>query len=488
MLDVILVDDEPAVLRRLKTIVPWETLGWRVVATAGDGEDGLAAIEEHSPDLVITDIRMPVLDGLELADRASALDHPPEIVFLTGYGEFELVRRALRMGAVDYLLKPVDADKLREALRLVKQRRLAHSDEDTALDWARRALAGDLRAEEQAPFDFSQYSIIVLHVRYATEGGARETASHEARGEGSGLICARRGALDSDYLLAVRDDDDDAAMSLARSLIEESRPGDVVVGIGKPAYAPAHIERSAAQARRAADEAYYEGTGRPIRASDLVQSWAPGTSDAILDARTRLMSVVRTMDGAGVQKIIEDLRAELERRRPDPVVANQQLLDLATALRLEFGGKASSPVSERRAIATLSDTLSLVRSEAVELIGQLGAKWGARTEPISDWVRRYLRTHYSEAVTLKLLADLAHLSPVYLGHRFREETGHSFQTELLETRMRIAADALLGSDAPIHVIARQVGYTAPVNFYRGFKRIHGMSPAQFRASHMKEKE
>lgn len=483
MLDVILVDDEPAVLRRLQTIVPWESLGWRIAATAADGEDGLAAVTAHSPDLVITDIRMPVLDGMELARRAVELDDPPEFIFLTGYGEFDLVRHALRLGVVDYLLKPVDAEKLKEALELVKERRFANVGRDSAADWAHRAIAGELKPAERAPFDLAEYSVVALHVRYTSEDGPRAVRTGDYR-----LICARSGALDADYLLPIREVDRASIRFVADRLIDAAVPVAGVVGVGNAAHAPAHIERSAAEARRAADEAYYEGTGCPLFASDLRASPEPDASDAVLDARTRLVSLIRTMDGAGVQTVIDDLRSELLRRRPNPTDLQQRLSDLATALRLQFAGAPRSTTRPAAAICTLDDTLDALRVEALDLIGLLGAKWGARTEPVSEWVRRYLRAHYSDGITLKKLADLAHLNPVYLGHRFRAETGCSFQSELLATRMRVAAEALLGSDAPIHVISRQVGYTAPVNFYRGFKRIHGMSPAQFRATHKKEKQ
>ena len=103
MIRLLIVDDEPLFRSGLRRTVPWEALGFQVVAEAINGKDALDQLAERGVDLVLTDIRMPVMDGLELLDRLRPLGIPG--VVLSAYDEFSLVKQAFRRGAVDYILK-----------------------------------------------------------------------------------------------------------------------------------------------------------------------------------------------------------------------------------------------------------------------------------------------------------------------------------------------------------------------------------------------
>lgn len=108
MYKVVLADDETIALEGLRTLTDWEELGFEVCGACENGEEALAAIIRSSPDLVITDIRMPEIDGLELIRRVRSLDmEQPVFIVLSGYGEFEYARTAIRYGVRHYLLKPV---------------------------------------------------------------------------------------------------------------------------------------------------------------------------------------------------------------------------------------------------------------------------------------------------------------------------------------------------------------------------------------------
>ena len=118
---VIVVDDEPMILRGLSRY-PVEQLGLQVVGKASNGEEALWQINKLEPHIVITDIRMPAMNGLELMKRVMA-DRPSMVVVpLSGYGEFEYSREALRHGAFDYLLKPVSRSELEQTMRRAKSR------------------------------------------------------------------------------------------------------------------------------------------------------------------------------------------------------------------------------------------------------------------------------------------------------------------------------------------------------------------------------
>lgn len=128
---ILLVDDEPMILEHTKKLLDWKALGCVIVGEAHNGEEGLKLIQSLHPDIVITDVVMPGLTGLEMMDRAAGLKDI-NYIFLSGYQEFDYVRHALRAGAVDYLLKPVEAADLKGTLLRMMRRGLSVEEDYTA--------------------------------------------------------------------------------------------------------------------------------------------------------------------------------------------------------------------------------------------------------------------------------------------------------------------------------------------------------------------
>lgn len=121
MYKVMLVDDEEMEREAMAEIIPWEQLGMTLVDTAWNGIEGLEKIKQHIPDIVITDIKMPVMDGLELIGKAQELYPHMMFVVLSGYGEYEYTSNAMKMGIRHYILKPCDERKIMEVLSNVKE-------------------------------------------------------------------------------------------------------------------------------------------------------------------------------------------------------------------------------------------------------------------------------------------------------------------------------------------------------------------------------
>lgn len=140
MYKVLLVDDEMFVRKGLMNLMDWHSLGYEICGEASNGEEALDCIEQLQPDLVIVDIRMPVLDGLALIHQVtSQMVNPPLFVIVSGYHDFKYAQQALRYGVHDYILKPIDETELESTLR-----KLA-----TALDLKRLAsLTGEKLATE----------------------------------------------------------------------------------------------------------------------------------------------------------------------------------------------------------------------------------------------------------------------------------------------------------------------------------------------------
>ncbi|MFC7063364.1 response regulator transcription factor [Halobacillus seohaensis] len=119
-LKVLIVDDEPIICQGLSRTVPWEDLGAEVVGEAYDGEEALEFMDEEDVDLVLSDVRMPVMDGLELAEQIRCQYPQTRMIIISGYDEFDYAKRAMRQGVKDYLLKPVDINELMKLVEITR--------------------------------------------------------------------------------------------------------------------------------------------------------------------------------------------------------------------------------------------------------------------------------------------------------------------------------------------------------------------------------
>ena len=108
----IICDDDEIILKGLCSVIDWASLGIELVGTAGNGKEGLALLKEQRPELLMTDIRMPHVDGLQLIEEGKKLNPGLMAIVFSGYDDFEYARRALKLGVQDYLTKPINMDEL----------------------------------------------------------------------------------------------------------------------------------------------------------------------------------------------------------------------------------------------------------------------------------------------------------------------------------------------------------------------------------------
>lgn len=127
---IMIIDDEPLIRRGLESMIPWDRLQCRLLGQASNGEDGLARIRSLGPDIVFTDIRMPKLDGLAMIQESLKEPSPPLFIVLSGYSDFDLVRAAMRLGAIDYLMK-LELEEL-ELIRVITEAKKRLSTSGTA--------------------------------------------------------------------------------------------------------------------------------------------------------------------------------------------------------------------------------------------------------------------------------------------------------------------------------------------------------------------
>lgn len=209
MLKVIVLEDEPMVRRELALLTPWDDLGIIFSGEASNGSEGLVLAEKVRPDIVVTDIRMPGMDGLgfiaEASSRFAAAGIPvPEFIILSGFSEFEYARSAIRLGVSEYLLKPVGDEDLRAALLRAKERISSRSERSRT----EKALFSEYAVPAgRAPGDsYVESTVRILKDRYI-QGVTVEEAAAEiglSAGHLSRLFKQETGYTFVDYLMHVR--------------------------------------------------------------------------------------------------------------------------------------------------------------------------------------------------------------------------------------------------------------------------------------------
>ena len=120
MLKVLIVDDESIIREGLKTIINWSEYGFEICDTASNGREGLQKVQEHRPDLAIVDIKMPVMDGIKMAEQLREQKDQCRVIILTAYSDFTYAQKFIELGAVSYILKPVEQEDLVKVLEKVK--------------------------------------------------------------------------------------------------------------------------------------------------------------------------------------------------------------------------------------------------------------------------------------------------------------------------------------------------------------------------------
>ena len=165
MLKVVIVEDEDIIRKGLVCTVDWQSMGACVVGEASDGEQGLQVVREQQPDVVLTDIRMPRISGLAMAEALQQSGSRAAIVFLTSYADFAYAQEALRLGAADYLLKPVEEEELRAVLQKLARTEGEKGQPETSnlpelVDWL-----GLLQQDGLNPYVRDVLGLIVAHYR-----------------------------------------------------------------------------------------------------------------------------------------------------------------------------------------------------------------------------------------------------------------------------------------------------------------------------------
>lgn len=523
-----MVDDEEEIRKGISRKIDWSALGFQLVGEAENGADALELAEQLRPDVVLTDIKMPFMDGLTLCRHLQSLLPATQLVVFSGFDDFELARQAIGLHVSGYILKPINASELSEVLESLRRQMDAQRDERQNVEALRRRyeeslpvmrelffsrlldgwIKPDQVRERAARYDISlpngRWTVALIQV--GENGDDSGTAKNELTLFSVRAFVSENFSLDGYDIRPVLYKDAvalpaclgqggdvyrfmselDRIVSLARSYL-----GLVLtVGVGRPCEGVETLSQSALQAMSALEYRLLMGPGRVIYLGDL----EPDTSVSLSfdeDDERALTSVVKL--GTGEQ--VEDCVARMMRRVGQAGLSLNQchvffLELLAFLIRLTrsvnipqktvFGEGFSGGV-QLTDFHSLKDLEDWCRERFLRLRDALNRQ---RTDTASNLVEKakeYIRSNYAEKdLSVETLCSYLHLSPAYFSTVFKRETGTGFAAFVTEVRMEAASRMLRETDDKTYLIAEHTGYDDPNYFSYVFKRHFGMSPSQYR--------
>ena len=493
-LKVVIVEDNPTTVLSLVKTIDWDVMKCEVAGTAGDGESGGVMIRQLKPDIVLTDIRMPVKSGLDMI--ADVREDVPDcrFVIITGYDEFQYASQAIKLGVFDYLLKPIDNEEVMRTVRRAAAVTRRQMENDVALEQAenlkmRAQLLTLLTNDSQrgqgvhellagAGLQFHTYYIMALQQteeRYFSQAVLNRVEAVLARRRMRTVTLL---LYDLAVIFVPRGDDGkgwheeatELACDLFDELVNPVRIG--VSGLGQSSHA-------IRQARRALWEAALrKGNRACVFYED--QGDGPVGQEHIADTQRQIDELIaraELTDGFAA----EAARALAEQSGRQYSNLRAMMFLYTTGLRRRFGLSADEELD-----AVMSGIWFVSTEEDVRLcLKELNEAFLRRMDmPKQSLLTRnalqYINLHAIEGIQLNDVADKLCVSANYLSALIRKETGVTFHEHMLEARMNVARSMLADPRILVEEVARAVGYGNYISFYNAFKRIEHMTPTEYR--------
>ncbi len=441
MLRAMLVDDERMALEGLKLLIDWRSAGFVVCAECTNAAEALDRLADAQPNLIVSDIRMPGMDGLKLMEAARSRGFDGQFVIASGYGDFEYAKQAIRLGVAGYLLKPVEP-----------------SDASEVLAQVRKALISRDAGSSQRGAAFHHDLTALLSGRSAPTEALPKDDLWRLATWGTPLPLERVREIQSAF----------PEGAASTHIVEDKE------------YLALHWPREGQEPSWFDAEALFCGLCREVKKSEpaaLSQLFGRRSAlerqlNANLDALDASLQAVCLAVALRQPEAFSLRCAELEAL--SSACGAEAKAHAKRHMITEFTQKLSGrPAELQRFLAAQDASLEALGFLVIELLAPVKAR-------ISDRATEYALAHIDERLTLEDLAGALGYNPGYLGRIFREERGEAFREWLVNRRMENAAALLADTGAPVNDIVSRVGFYQYKRFLAHFKRRYGQTPESYR--------
>ena len=534
---VFLVEDEMVIRRGIKNSIDWEKEGYIFCGEASDGELAYPMIIKEKPDILITDIRMPFMDGLELCKLVKKELPNIKILILSGYDEFDYAKEAIRLGVTEYLLKPISSGKLLEALNGVSESiRREKEDKDLVRKYMEemrentehekqkffeQMIAGNLSMADaletgkkyEMNLSAGMYNLLLFRFTLGEENrksgellGEAEYAIEKLTERLEYVFEFQRGVEGWAFLLMADNEEQmsERVKELSKDLEEIMKNYSIIAyfgGIGQPVARLRELEESFREAERALAARFTMELNRIISVEDIRMAQNVDTLDDIEITSFGEIEKTRTMlekflnNGAEdeIDEFVDVYINELPEENLKSVLMRQYIIMDAYIVMMSFCEKIEGIEGEMQAQSeelknsmktsqTLEEIKNYIRMLLKKIIGVRDTISGRRYSDIIEIAKDQIRkTYMSDEISLNTIAAEVGMSPSYFSSIFSKVMGKTFVEYLTEIRMDRAKELLMCSSMKTSEIGYEVGYKDPHYFSYIFKKTQNCTPKEFRA-------
>lgn len=531
MYKVVLADDEKIIVEGLKAFIDWEEAGFSIAGEAYNGEDGVRLAQETGADVVITDIRMPLLSGTEMISRIREFNPDCKFMVLSGYSSFEYAQDAVNRGAFCYLLKPVQEEQLRNNLEAIRKELDAknlqteemtklHTQLQESLPVVRERYLCEMATDDTMKpeqilkkweflnlgYSLDCFGIFVMEVdglekkygedienmmllRFAVINITEELVYNKragvvfsyARDRIAVLCCGMNGAKP----------DHQSILELARDIqgtIKRCLKETVSIGIGKLYTMSAGMCRSFEEAERALKYKLIYGENSLVDVYEIEEEDRGFTFP--LELEKNLLSMVELGKTEEAGEILRDI---FDYAMAGGASSPQTVYDLcmnfavlvsrcAVLSGIPYGGLGGGSgfmerLLEMKTAGELQEYLEQIVTQTTEKIQKNRMQ---KQQGTLGKVKEYVEQHYAEDLTLDFLAKKFFMNACYLSQLFKKELGCNFVDFLTGIRITAAKKLILDPELKVYEVGCRTGYNNPRYFSQLFERLTGYTPSEYR--------
>lgn len=536
MQKVFLVEDEIVMREGIKNNIPWEEEGFEFVGEASDGELAYPLILSEKPDILITDIKMPFMDGLELSRMVKKEFPNMKIIILSGHNDFDYAKQAIHIGVTDYLLKPISSSKLMEAVKKVSEIIHKENEEKKLIEQYKKEMEENLVHKKQRffyelvkgkmtlakviekgnslgidlvagaynillfkvnvkenPFEYSKNLIEILnHINELLEN-SQDVIKFECENEMMAIIIKADNQEKLNVLI-------EKYRSKFLDILDESEDIEYFGGIGKNVTRLSELQDCYNEANKAFSARYFTKMNRIVSGTDFtgLDTYRNDVIDMQAIDSTKLNKAyvdkfLKNGTKEEINNFIRDYFSSVGNVNIKSMLFRQYIImDIyfcVTGFMESIGYSKDKIVDEFENFAKLDGIIiSVEKSEAY--INKLFNKAIILRDTISmkkyeDIIKMacdFIQRNYDkEDISLNAVAASVNISPTYFSAIFSQETGHTFIEYLTQTRMNKAKELLMCSNKKTTEIGYEVGYKDSHYFCYIFKKTQQCTPKEYRA-------
>lgn len=527
MYSVIIVDDDVAVLSFLSTMIPWKDLGFEVTGTYTSALDALEMSKQFIPNLVITDIGMPEMDGIEFIRTLKESSEEPRFLILSCHDDFKFAQRAVQLGVQDYILKEsLDINTIKEILERIHESikkddhmqkkveklrfQAVLSQSSRKEKWLRDFLTAPLIDPKQWNKQLVEYGLnpdldyfipVVCNLhrfqaalsRYKNEEMLKfiiDNAMEEMMQQIPNVIYFSYTAKQFCFLFACRKDlkldhyhtIEQVFRKLRLSLSNVLKLQFSVI-IGFKDNDGSGIKHQFQELFKATDMQFYSKEPEMIRLNQIHKAGAQEELLAFYPQYIESLNRFILEGNADVEPIVNQFIEYITSRRFQPIVVKQFIFKMMLDIQMKLvfkhqynNEKFQSLLDQMGNVSELKEWMIHFLEEAVLLMDEISKK-SKKTEIID--AQKYIKLHLHQKITLEEVADRLYLNSSYFSRLFKKETGENFTEYVTRMKMEKAKELMNETNHTVDIIAEMLGYDNKGYFVKLFKNHYGVSPSRF---------